>query len=337
VPRGAPDRPTDAACSTLGVRMDAMQDEKVLIVGSTGQVAAPVAQALAADNEVWGVARFRDGAARDNLEAHGVRCEVVDLNDADLSKLPGDFTCLLNLSVSRTGSWDRDLDANVAAVSLFMEHCQRARAFLQCSTTAVYQPRPGHVFTEDDPLGDNHRVWENVLPFLSTYSISKIAAEAAARYGARRWNLPTVIARLGVPYGDNGGWPALHLEMMAAGVPIAVHPVRPNRFNPIHEDDIVATVPGLLAAAAVPPTVVNWGSAPSSIEDWCAELGALTGIEPQFEETSETISGLPLDTTALERLVGRVDRVSLKDGLARMVAARRPDLLRPTSRRPPVR
>ena len=45
---------------------------------------------------------------------------------------------------------------------------------------------------------------------METYSIAKIAAEAVARYGARRFELPTTIARLTVPYGDNGGWPAIH-------------------------------------------------------------------------------------------------------------------------------
>ena len=60
-----------------------------------------------------------------------------------------------------------------------------------------------HVFAETDPLGDNHGVW----PFLRTYSICKIAAEATARWAAQRFELPTVITRLSVPYGDRGGWP----------------------------------------------------------------------------------------------------------------------------------
>ena len=35
-----------------------MRGTKILITGPTGQVASPIAQALAADNEVWGIARF---------------------------------------------------------------------------------------------------------------------------------------------------------------------------------------------------------------------------------------------------------------------------------------
>jgi len=304
-----------------------MKGEKVLVVGATGQVALPVARALATDNEVWGIARFTNAAARDELEAGGVACLPVDVADPDLSGLPDDFGYVLNFSVARTGSWNGDLDTNVGAVLHLMEHCRTAKAFLHCSTTGVYQPQRDHRFDEDDALGDNHRPWEPTMPFLATYSISKIASEAAARYGSRRWNVPTVIARLGVPYGDNGGWPGFHLEMLAAGMPIPVHPDRPNLFNPIHEADIVATVPALLGAATVPPTVVNWAGPESSIEEWCGQLGALVGIEPKFEETDDTIAGVPVDTSRLDALAGGQRLVSLDDGLRRMVAARRPDLL----------
>jgi UDP-glucuronate 4-epimerase len=302
--------------------------EKILIVGATGQVALPLAITLAKDNEVWGIARFSNPAARAALEAAGVRCEVVDLVDPDLSALPSDFTYGLNFSIAKSGRWTEDLDASAGAVGFLMEHCRGVKAFLHCSSTAVYEPALATVFTEDSPLGDNHRIWAPSMPFMQTYSIGKIAAEAVARFGARRWNVPTTIARLSVPYGDNGGWPAAHLEMMAAGMDIPLHPERPNRFNPIHEDDVVKTLPGLLAAASVPATTVNWGGTPSSIEEWCAEIGALTGLEPSFVETDQTISSVCVDTSRLVDLAG-APGTDLADGLRRMVTARRPDLVGP--------
>ena len=303
-----------------------MHNAKVLIVGCTGQVGLPAALGLAADNEVWGLARFRNPAARQALEAAGVRCVSVDLAAPDLSGVRGDIDYVLNFAVARTGRWAQDLDINAGSVGFIMEHCAGARAVLQCSTTGVYQPAPDHVFGEDDALGDNHRVWESSLPFLSTYSISKIAAEAAARWGSRRFGLPTVIARLGVPYCEHGGWPALHLDLMAAGEPIEVHPSRPNRFNPIHEADIIASIPALLSAASVPPAVVNWAGPESSIEEWCTLLGALIGMSPTFAETAATIAGIPVDTSRFVELGGQT-RVGLADGLLAMVSARRPHLL----------
>jgi UDP-glucuronate 4-epimerase len=304
-----------------------VNDEKVLVAGCTSQVALPVAIALARSNEVWGVARFKNSAAREQLEKGGVQCIPVDLSKGDLSDIPGDFTVALNFSVSRTGSWRRDLDANAVALGFLVEHCREARAFLHCSTSGVYQPLRDHLHAEGDPLGDNHRPWEATLPFLSTYSISKIAAEAMATYCSRRFELPTVIARLAVPYGDNGGWPAFHLELMATGTPIEIHPQRPNRFNPIHETDIAATVPSLLDAASVPARIVNWGGPESSLEQWCSVMSYLTGIKPKFVETTRTISGVPLDLSELRSVIGDRSFMALEDGIAQMVRARRPDLL----------
>ena len=35
-----------------------LTDEKILITGPAGQIAAPLCEYLAADNDVWGIARF---------------------------------------------------------------------------------------------------------------------------------------------------------------------------------------------------------------------------------------------------------------------------------------
>ena len=196
-------------------------------------------------------------------------------------------------------------------------------AFLHCSTTGLYKPMGHHVFTEDDELGDNHGVW----PFLRTYSISKIAAEATARWAADRYRLPTTIARLSVPYGDRGGWPAIHLEMMRQGGEIPVHLDAPSVYHPIHEDDIVAMVPRLLAAAKTPAITVNWGGDQAvSIEEWCGYLSELTGLAARFAPTTQTIDSVQIDLTRMHELVGTTT-VGWHDGMRRMVAARHPELL----------
>jgi UDP-glucuronate 4-epimerase len=304
-----------------------MRDQKILITGPTGQVALPVALALARENEVWGVARFSDAAARKRLEAAGVHCVAMDLGEGDFRALPGDFDSVLNLAVSKSadGNFDTDLRANGEATGLLMSHCRRAKAFLHCSTTGVYQPAGRHVFRETDPLGDNHRV------MMPTYSIAKISTEVVARTMCRELQLPTIIARLCVPYGDNGGWPFYHLMMMRGGVAIPVHPDRPSRYTLIHEDDIIAMIPGLLGAASVPATIVNWaGQQQVGIEEWCATLGELTGLEPRFEVTDKALDSVQVDTTRLQGLVGPA-KVSWEVGLRRMVEARAPELLRPRS------
>jgi len=299
-----------------------MRGARILVTGPTGQVATPITLALAADNEVWGAARFKDPAARSHLEAAGVTCVPVDLASGDFSALPTDFDYVLNLAVAKSGRWDRDLAANGESVGLLMAHCRTARAILHCSSTAVYAPPVAdELLAEDSPLGDNHK---DMFP---TYSISKIAAEVVARTAARQLGIPTTIARLNVPYGDNGGWPFFHLEMMLAGMSIPVPPGRPARYNPIHEIDLVAQVPELLEIASVPATTVNWaGSATVSIQDWCGYLGELVGHEPSFVEDPHAIPAVPCDLTRMHELVGRAD-IDWRDGLRRMVETRHPDLL----------
>jgi nucleoside-diphosphate-sugar epimerase len=298
-----------------------MHGAKFLITGPTGQVAAPIALALAPDNEVWGIARFSDSAARTVLEDAGIRCEAVNLADGDFTGLPTDFDYVLNLAVAKSGKWDKDLAANAESVGLLMAHCRDAKAFLHCSSAAVYDPPDDEPRNERTALGDNHK------PMLPTYSISKIAGEVVARSMARALDLPTVIARLNVPYGDNGGWPLYHLEMMLAGVPIPVPPGGPARYNPIHEDDFIAMVPKLLGAASVPATTVNWcGDQTVSLQDWCTYLGELVGREPTFEVSEDALRGGPTDVALMHELVGGTT-VDWRDGIRRMATRFHPELV----------
>ncbi len=301
-----------------------LKGNKILVTGPTGQVALPITLALAQTNDVWGVARFSDAAARERLDVAGVTCITTDLSTTDFTDLPDDFDYVLNLAVAKGGDddWDRDIAANAESVGLLMAHCRAAKAVLHCSTTGVYQHQgPEHPLKETDPLGDNHRV------MMPTYSLAKIAAEAVARTTAREHGIPTTIARLNVPYGDNGGWPWYHLLYMKAGAPIPVHTEKPNRYNPIHEDDFVRQVPALLKAATVPATIVNWGGDPATIEEWCAYLGELTGLEPKFDETDNTIGSVTCDLTRMHELIGKAE-VPWRDGMRRMVEARAPEMLK---------
>ncbi len=300
-----------------------LRGAKIVVTGVTGQVGEPVACALAKENDVYGGARFRDDSARERLEAAGVHCASIDLATGDVGALPADADYVLNFAVAKTNDWDVDLLANAGGLAWLMEHHQKARSFLHCSTTGVYKPMGHHVFAETDPLGDNHGVW----PFLRTYSICKIAAEATARWAAQRFALPTTIARLSVPYGDGGGWPAIHLEMMINGSDIPVHVDAPSIYHPLHEDDIIGMVPGLVAASSVPATVVNWGGDEAvSIEEWCRYLSELTGVPLTLAPTTDTIDSVDIDLTRMHHLVGTTT-MTWKDGMRRMVRARHPELL----------
>jgi UDP-glucuronate 4-epimerase len=289
---------------------------KILVTGVTSDVAKPVAIALAKENEVYGGARWRDTAAREPYESNGIKTVKFDLVKADMDDLPVAVDYVVHFAVVKSGKWSIDLDGNVSGLAMLFERFRNAKAFMHCSTTAVYQP-DGHVeFSEDSPLGDNHRNY-----FLPTYSISKIAAEATARHGARRYNLPTTIARLNVPYGDYGGWPAFHLALMQAGQEIGVNPDAPSIFQPIHSDDIVAMVPKLIEIAGVPATTVNWGGGEQvSVEEWTAYLTELTGLPAKLVTTDQSLQSVCLNLDRMHELVGH-STVTWKDGFRRMVEA----------------
>ncbi|HEY8516780.1 MAG TPA: NAD(P)-dependent oxidoreductase [Candidatus Binatia bacterium] len=298
-----------------------MRNEKILLTGPTSQVGFPIARALAANNEVYGLARLSRAEDRERLVAIGVKPLALDLAKDPLDRVPDDFTYVLNFAVVKTGDFTYDLAANAEAAGRLIARCRRVKAFLHCSSGGVYQYAGHAPLREDAPLGDNHRT------LFPTYSISKIAAETVVRFAAAEFGVPSVIARLSVPYGDNGGWPFYHLLMMRSGAEIPVHVDEPNLYNPLHEDDYVEQVPKLLQVASVPARTLNWGGEQASIEEWCSWLAELTGLEPRFRYTTDAIGSLPLDLTQMHELIGPA-RVPWREGMRRMVEARAPELLR---------
>lgn len=277
-------------------------------------VGAPLTKKLAADNSLFGGARFTNTAARDDLEAAGVATVRVDLGAADFDEIPADLDYVLNFAVARSNDWAADMAANVEGVALLMERCRGIEAFFQCSTAGVYESQGQVPLTESAPLGDSHRA-----AGFSTYSISKIAAEALVQHTASRIGMPTVVARLSVPYGDDFGWPTFQVMMIEHDIPIAVHPDAPSLYAPLHLDDIAASLPYLLAAASIPATVVNWGGDELvAVEDWCALIGELVGKEPVFQTDVNAIPSLPIDVSRLNDL-GFHSTVGWRDGIRRLV------------------
>jgi nucleoside-diphosphate-sugar epimerase len=299
-----------------------LDNKKILVTGITGRVARPIAAALAARNEIWGIARFHELTGKEELQRLGIHCEAVDLAEADYSALPDDFDYVLHFGAAMAASedFDTDLRVDAEATGLLMAHCRRASAFLHCSTGLVYQPNGRTPHAETDLLGNPS--W----PRRPTYSICNIAGEAVARVAARMLALPTVITRLNVAYGDNGIWPGTHLESILAGQPIHVHPDTPTVYSPIHLDDMIKTVPHLLQAASVPAIIVNWaGPQQVSVQEWSTYMAELLGLQVQFETSEKEPQSIILDTAKLQALAGDTT-VDWRDGFRRMVSALHPEL-----------
>jgi len=139
--------------------------------------------------------------------------------------------------------------------------------------------------------------------------------------------LPTVIARLNVPYGHSGGWPLMHLEMILADQPVHVHADGPCVYNPIHDDDILRQIPKLLDVAAVPALTLNWaGKEAVSIEEWSQFLADLVNKEAKLERTPDVLESVSTNNELMHSLIGETE-VDWRDGMKRMVKQYHPELV----------
>ena len=299
-----------------------LSGEKILITGPAGNIGFALTKALAQSNEVWGISRFSDRDRRQALEAAGVITRNVDLYDPDFNALPRDFTYVLHVAVTYEKNFDRAFRINGEATGLLLEHCRKAKAALVMSSGSIYMPHPDpfYAYKEDDPLGDpgTHGV--------SVYPISKMSEEVVARYCARQFNLPVVIARMNMAYSPNGGMPALHADAIIAGKPVVTRSEN-TAYSIIYDDDVAGTVEALLGAASVPATIVNWGADEVvTTQQWCAYMGELLRLPAQVDVQSVPggSGGMVFDVSKRRAITGPT-KVTWKDGMRRMLAERYPD------------
>ena len=307
---------------------------KILFTGATGQVGRPVAEALAADNEVWCAARFGDPAVRAALEAQGIRTATWSMETDSLEQLPRDFTFVFHAAPYR-GQPDTDtaVQANAVATGRLMDHCRTAEAFVFVSTFAVYQrpATPEHPVAETDPLG-------GYAPYAPAYPIGKLAAEAVVRTFAAMFGLRCTIARLNVCYGP-AGWGGLPVEMfkrLLAGEPIYLPPDGSEIWSsPISTDDVTRFLPALFDIASTAPTIVNLaGDEPVMLRTYVCELAERGGLSATFVRDDRARAGFVSDNTRRRQLLGDCI-VDWRDGMARAVEAHIPSAFAGHSRLQP--
>jgi UDP-glucuronate 4-epimerase len=305
--------------------MGKIEGKRILVTGPAGQISFPLAARLAKDNEVFGVARFSDAATRQRCEDAGIATAVVDLSAPDWSRTPEDFDYVLHLAAAIVPGLDYDasIEINAGGTGHVMSRFRKAKACLMMSTCGVYAAPEDYsqAVTETDPLGGTPQ------PYAPTYCISKISQEAVAKFSAQEFGLPTTIARMNAAYGDNGGFPAMVVDMILGGVTISVMPKgRGDVCSPIHEDDIYAHTPGLLEAASVPATISNWGGDEGvPVPDLAHYIAKRIGREAKVDANDQGIHQYWLDPAKRIALAGDC-KVSWKAGVDRMLAARHPDL-----------
>lgn len=156
-----------------------LEGRKILVTGATGQIAGPIAENFATDNEVWCAARFSEPRRKKELEASGVKTLTWDMDAGDMSALPDDFTHIVHSALHVTPDYDESIAHNAEASALLMQHCRKAQAFLYVSSTCVYrkhQDHPQHLYAENDPLG-------GVASYAEVYPVIKLTSEGGRPLG----------------------------------------------------------------------------------------------------------------------------------------------------------
>ncbi len=299
-----------------------LSGEKILITGITGMAPLPIAEFLAKENEVWGLARFSDPEKRAQVEGMGIVTRSVDLMEPDFSELPDDFSYLLHWAYTRmpSGQFQPAIQVNGVSAGLVLQHCRKAKGALVVSAGTIYSPRNDdyyHPFVEEDDIGGAYAPWGPTSP------VSKVSLEAVARFCAQGFGLRTTITRLNVVYGPLGGMPVDDMDAVVAGAMIHTF-AEPYPASPIHADDMCGQLEALLDAASVPATLVNWcGDEVVTQREWIAQAEALSGKKADIShnEVPTAAGGSVGDTTRRLAITGPCRR-SLSTELAKLYQER---------------
>lgn len=305
--------------------MSQVRGRRVLVTGASGLMALPMVTELARENEVFAAARFTDASRISDVERAGARAVRWDAASPDWGELPDAVDYVFHIAGIKAAAAESDpkltFETNVQAAGRLMSRYRSARGFLYCGSGSAYRYIPGERMSESTPFGLHNG--------LETYAASKIAAESVVEFASKEFGLPAVIIRIFSAYGPLGGAITSRIGAVRSGEPVPVYPGAANRYNPLFESDYVEKAIAAIQLAATPPLVVNFaGSESSTIEEYCRIAARILGVEVTFREDPAAYWPLWADVTKMERLLGPT-RVSVKEGIRRVIAARYPEAVTP--------
>ncbi len=313
-----------------------LSGQRILITGVSGVAAWPIAQFLAKQNDVWGIARFAETKVSGDerwrgpaalapvnkaaVEAAGITTRSIDLASGDFGDLPHNFDYVLHFSWMRANlaQLQQAIRTNVEGAGLLLQHCRSAKAALVASGMGIYSPHadPWHLFTETDPIG------RAATAYAPTSPAAKLGVESVARFCARAFDLPVTIARLNTVMGPPGCFTGQHVRAIIAGKPISA-PHDPNPHSPIDVDDMKHQMEPLLAAAHKTAFITNLcGDEVITSQEWVEAAARSLGRDAKV--VVESFPGAPLGNAADPRrrasLTGPC-KVKFKESLDRLVKA----------------
>ncbi len=162
------------------------------------------------------------------------------------------------------------------------------------------------------------------------YGVSKLAAEHYIFALGELYSITTVALRIFNAYGPTQRVPPVHAPViphfvrnMLSGASVVIHGDGRQTRDFVYIDDVVDALIAASEARDVAGRVINVGSGEeTSLSGLVAVLSELTGKHPDVIENHQQGGGLGrlvADLDVAKRLLGYRPRVSLRDGLQRMI------------------
>lgn len=298
--------------------MAVLEGKRILVTGASGLIGSALTAYLAADNEVFALARFGDPEARATIESACARVIVADIRDVSTRDIPEGLDYVIHAGAATATTSERSrvetFETNVQATGRLMRLVRYVKGFVYCSSGSVYAYQGQRPLREDDPFGLHNGI--------ETYSASKIAAESVVEFLSREEGIPATIVRIFTIYGPAGGSITSRIDLVARGETIPVYPGGPNQHSPMYIDDAVEKLAVAASLASVPPLVVNFGgSETASVQEYTRLAADLLGVDVSYRESDAAYYPIWADVQKMHASLGRCS-VSVDDGVRRVVEAR---------------
>ena len=299
---------------------------RFLITGGAGFLGSFLANRLVGDGHQVRV--VDDLSSGDRLDL----MPEVQFNRGDVNNIPllwsmlQDVDCVYHLaarvSVAQSMLYPRDYNmVNVGGTVSLMEAMRDAgvRRVVLASSGAIYGRQSRQPVQENDtPHSD------------SPYAVSKLAAEQYVHTIGELWGIETVALRIFNAYGPGQRLPVSHapvvprfLEAILTGGSIVIYGDGRQSRDFVFVSDVVDALVGAATAQSVNRTVLNVGSGrETTIHELIRAIEGCTGKQASQvwnREKSGGVRRLVADICLAEKLLNYRPRVSLNDGLGRMM------------------